>query len=221
MRGNSCAYQASYARPPPAGARSALRRGRTAPSRSGSSGLLATQRRAVRSQADTRPDERISRREDSRTATPKMEFPRVQLKHDQPASTPDGRSPNRGWALPFAVPQAAAPGGTLQAAGAHFPAGLTPAGKGVLTFTTDGNAGKGRLWPPRRVLQPWPGGGQIAALPQRALHPGRIILRGSRSCGTPRSIRHSSRFSSCRTRGNRRKGGVRWDFFAWSSQCSS
>jgi len=124
----------------------------------GPSGLLATQRRAVRSQADTRPDERISRREDSRTATPKMEFPRVQLKHDQPASTPDGRSPNRGWALPFAVPQAAAPGGTLQAAGAHFPAGLTPAGKGVLTFTTDGNAGKGRLWPPRRVLQPWPGG---------------------------------------------------------------
>jgi hypothetical protein len=37
----------------------------------GPSGLLATQRRAVRSQADTQQEERISRREDSRMATPK------------------------------------------------------------------------------------------------------------------------------------------------------
>jgi hypothetical protein len=37
----------------------------------GPAGLLTTQRRAVRSQADTQQDERISRREDSRMATPK------------------------------------------------------------------------------------------------------------------------------------------------------
>lgn len=83
-----------------------------------------------------------------------MDFPGVQLKHDQPASTPDGRSPNPRLGPSFRRSSSGCRGGPSRRLARMSPRASLPAGKGVLTFTPNRwYCGQGRLWSPRRVLR--------------------------------------------------------------------
>ena len=151
-RGNSCTYLASYARPPPAEARSVLRRGRTAPSRA-----PRTERTAGHSAS---PGGQPGGHSAGRAYKPARRLSNGNAENGVPESATKARSAclnaRRTLAKPGLGPSfrpsfkrlpRVAPSRRLARIS---PRASLPAGKGILTFTPNRcNAGKPRPWPGR------------------------------------------------------------------------